>query len=848
MYLKLKALDNKDDFSWKICKNPLSVFDKDLAKEGRKVYGKFLDIDEYELFVENNSLSFLQMARDRNLSFYLNSDLSSVCPYNLKGLYEIFRSVMRGSNSTGGHLTDEQFNNKENWEAVFGPFKTDKEYTSLIFNEVGLNCEAIEDNKVTYSFMYKIKNIEKMSLTEFLQKLYVVGVFLGYERNSIYNPDDEQIIKFVNISKNWLNNSSIKNKIINRLCRSKKDLIKLFEESLLETLDPEINKEEEIEKIEEKFNRKSLHEKRHDLVIQKLKEYNAKSVIDMGSSEGTMIYKIFETEELNDVKIIAIESNSNMIRKIKRKSKNRKNVFIKQCNVLFPSISENDVLPDFVTCIEFIEHLHENERKSLLKLIKNVICPKHIILTTPNIEYNKNYGLNENEYRRKDHIIEYNKEQFNEEVIKSLSDKYDIEYINLIEGEDTQPTFTIFCKWKNDIERVYSFKDLKKIEHLYDSIHLPISDYTIKSKELTNGFSSKQTILNIDNIFYLAPTIAPVEYSENHPEYIEHPSSAFEYYKQRNITKLVEEIKYMGSRSYICIFKNKDMHKHFGLKHWVTINSRAGYPFFEFNEVSNLIGEEIISNMNDDEDFVILDAEILPWCFKAKDLIKKDFLTPGECSYLSRKYSNKNTESSEKFLDTINHFAKDGVIEVRPFHILAIGKVSNFKNKYTLKECTNGLYKNHEWHVKTIQRLTNNLTFVKPCEYNIIDLNNEDDVMNSIKRWKECCDNNYEGFVYKPYEFINHLDSGYLIQPALKVRGKDYLRLVYGVDLYDEKYFNMVKNRRVKNKRSQAIQQFEISSYILQSFLNQNHEMRRKYIAGFIGSENVNSSNIDATL
>lgn len=854
MYLKIKSLDNKDDFSWKLCKNPLSVFDKDLAKEGRKVYGKFIDIDEYETYVENNSLTFLKMARDRNLSFYLNSDVSAVCPYNLKGLYEIFRSVMRGSNSTGGHLTDDQFLNEEKWEAVFGPFKTNEEHTSFTFNEVGMSCEKIEEDKTKFSYMYKIKNNDKMSLTEFLQKLYIVGIYLGYERNSIYNPDDEQIAKFINISKNWLNKSSIKNKIIKNICRYKKELIKLFEESLIETIDDEFQKEIEIEKLEDKFNKQSLHEKRHNFVIQKLKDLNAKTLMDLGSSEGSMIYKIFENEELNDLKITAIEANRNMIQKIKRKSKNRSNVFVKQSNILFPNISENDVLPDFLTCVELIEHLNEHERKYLLKLVKNVICPKYVVLTTPNVDYNKNYGLADGEYRRKDHVIEYNKEQFENEVINSLSEKYDIENINLLDEEE-QPTFVIFCKWKEDKERRCHFKELKKIVHLYDDIYLPISDYTIRSKELADGFSSKQTIMNIDNIFYLAPTIAPVEYSDKYPEYIEHPSSAFEYFRQRGITQLVEEVKYMGSRAYIIIFKDEEMHKNFGLKHSIVINSRAGYPFFEFDEIPNIIRKEIIYNMKDDEDFVILDAEILPWCYKADRLITKDFTIPGECTYLDRKYTNKDTESSEKFIETINHFASDSDITVRPFHVLAIGRISNYKNKYSMKECINGLYKDHKWHVETIQRLTKDLIFVKPCEYNIVNLDEsrpwdsyEISEKESVERWIQCCDNKLEGFVYKPYEFINHLDSGYLVQPALKVRGKDYLRLVYGIDLYDEKYFNMVKNRKVNNKRSQAIQQFEISSYILQSFLNQNHEMRKKYIAAFIGSENINKSNIDATL
>jgi hypothetical protein len=88
----------------------------------------------------------------------------------------------------------------------------------------------------------------------------------------------------------------------------------------------------------------------------------------------------------------------------------------------------------------------------------------------------------------------------------------------------------------------------------------------------------------------------------------------------------------------------------------------------------------------------------------------------------------------------------------------------------------------------------------------------------------------------------------YILQPAVKVRGKKYLQMVYGIDYLEKDYFSKVTKRSIKKKRLLAVQQQFLGLKILKSFLNGNKEMTRKMIASFIGVENVNYSNIDATL
>lgn len=66
-----------------------------------------------------------------------------------------------------------------------------------------------------------------------------------------------------------------------------------------------------------------------------------------------------------------------------------------------------------------------------------------------------------------------------------------------------------------------------------------------------------------------------------------------------------------------------------------------------------------------------------------------------------------------------------------------------------------------------------------------------------------------EGMVVKPTTFIARGKKG-VLQPAIKVRGREYLRIVYGPD-YDAPYhLERLKQRGLGRKRSLAIREFTL--------------------------------------
>lgn len=83
---------------------------------------------------------------------------------------------------------------------------------------------------------------------------------------------------------------------------------------------------------------------------------------------------------------------------------------------------------------------------------------------------------------------------------------------------------------------------------------------------------------------------------------------------------------------------------------------------------------------------------------------------------------------------------------------------------------------------------------------------------------------------------------------ALKVRGRDYLRIIYGMDYLRPEYFDKLKQRGTKMKRLLALQEQEIAMQILRCFINGNDTERLRSVAAFLGLEFAEASTIDKTL
>ena len=72
--------------------------------------------------------------------------------------------------------------------------------------------------------------------------------------------------------------------------------------------------------------------------------------------------------------------------------------------------------------------------------------------------------------------------------------------------------------------------------------------------------------------------------------------------------------------------------------------------------------------------------------------------------------------------------------------------------------------------------------------------------------------------VVKPLSFIARGQNG-LVQPGVKCRGREYLRIIYGPEYADRAQIDRLRDRRLGRKRSLAVREFGLGIEALERFV-----------------------------
>ena len=369
-------------------------------------------------------------------------------------------------------------------------------------------------------------------------------------------------------------------------------------------------------------------------------------------------------------------------------------------------------------------------------------------------------------------------------------------------------------------------------------------------------------------LIYLPPTMSPCATSDI-PEYLEHPAQALNYYKKRGIEKVVCEEKHMGSRAVLVICKDEETAtKRFGVQNeGIGICfTRTGRNFFNDAEIEKkFIGRvnQCLTKTNFWEkfntDWVCLDAELMPWSAKAQALLKDQYAAVGAAAGGALPEVEKALQlafdrgikdalpSLEKFAIKNNAILKyvkayqnycwtvDSIDDYKlaPFHILATeGRVH--------------VDKTNEWHMENIAEICKGDTkLFMATPYKIVNLNDQTSYDEAVNWWMELTKKGGEGMVVKPYDFISIGTEG-LLQPAVKCRGSEYLRIIYGPEYDLPENIARLKNRGLSRKQSLAIREFALGIEGLERFVKK--EPLRRIHESVFGVLALESEDVDPRL
>jgi protein phosphatase len=338
---------------------------------------------------------------------------------------------------------------------------------------------------------------------------------------------------------------------------------------------------------------------------------------------------------------------------------------------------------------------------------------------------------------------------------------------------------------------------------------------------------------------YLPPTMAPVATSKR-PELLEHPGEAYAAYDSVGITTLICEEKHMGSRAVVLAARDgATATSRFGATGDQTgsVYTRTGRSFFDAELTERLL-TRIRSAIDSaglwaelDTDWILLDCELLPWSAKADELLREQYaavgaaarsVLPAALDGLAAARSrgldvDELTERTRSRVTNADEFAAayrryrwpvDGIdgVRVAPFQVLATeGRTYHDRD--------------HGWHLSVADRLVAaDADVFRGTDRILVDTTDPDSVAAGVGWWEALTAAGGEGMVVKPLANLARTRRG-LAQPGLKVRGRDYLRLIYGPDYVEPRHLSRLRDRRVNHKRSLALREYALGLEALERFV-----------------------------
>jgi protein phosphatase len=341
-------------------------------------------------------------------------------------------------------------------------------------------------------------------------------------------------------------------------------------------------------------------------------------------------------------------------------------------------------------------------------------------------------------------------------------------------------------------------------------------------------------------IIYLPPTMSPSE-TATREGWLEYPTEALAYFRTQGIPRAICETKHMGSRAALILCRDSAAAaRRFGVPEDSppgACYTRTGRRFFD----DDALDRALIARLSDalttsgfwerfETDWVLLDAEVMPWSAKAVGLLREQYapvaaagsaaLAAAQIALVSARarglavdelatrIADQNVDI-ERYTDAYRRYCweTNGLegLRIAPFHLLATeGHVY--------------VERDHLWHMTELARLAEADPIFMATEYRVVTTTEPDEIESASIWWEEMTASGAEGMVIKPLDYITRGPRG-LAQPALKCRGREYLRIIYGPNYDAPTNLARLRKRGLATKRQLAIRELALGIEALERFV-----------------------------
>ncbi|MEU8912835.1 polynucleotide kinase-phosphatase [Streptomyces nigrescens] len=365
---------------------------------------------------------------------------------------------------------------------------------------------------------------------------------------------------------------------------------------------------------------------------------------------------------------------------------------------------------------------------------------------------------------------------------------------------------------------------------------------------------------------YLPPTMAPCATSAEEG-YLEHPAEAFAGYRADGVRDVVCEEKHMGSRAVVLVCRDETVAGElFGVPKGVSgaLYTRTGRPFFDDPEVT----ERLLRRVRDcaeeaglwdglETGWLLLDAELMPWSLKATGLLRKQYAAVGAASgaafpgvldaleaaaargvevspLLGRQRDRAAdaaafTEAYRRYCWRVGATAADTAeapqepgggaglgdldgIRLAPFQILAVQgrSLAGLAHTDQLALLDRLIAAEGAVAEREAGGATDRPGLLATTRRILVDTEDETSVAAGIAWWQELTADGGEGMVVKPVQALIRQADGRLVQPGVKCRGREYLRIIYGPEYTRPENLQRLRVRHLGHKRSLALREYAL--------------------------------------
>ena len=341
-------------------------------------------------------------------------------------------------------------------------------------------------------------------------------------------------------------------------------------------------------------------------------------------------------------------------------------------------------------------------------------------------------------------------------------------------------------------------------------------------------------------LVYLPPTMSPCE-TTSRQGLLEHPAEAFAYYRNAGVPAVVCEEKHMGSRAVVIVCRDEDAaRKHFGIvgEGIGIVVTRTGRRFFSDIALERALLERVHAAIAKadlwsklDTTWLCIDAELMPWSLKAQELLRAQYAAVGAAAEMAladattvldqaaasgldvaalAERTKARAAMTAKYRDAYRHYCWPVTsiddVKLAPFHVMA-------------SEGHVHVDKDHLWHMATLASLcAQDEAILVATPHRRVDLTDVASEATAIGWWEELTASGGEGMVVKPLGFVARGTRG-LLQPAVKCRGREYLRIIYGPEYDAPENLERLRSRGLAAKRSLALREFALGIEGLERFV-----------------------------